>query len=129
MNYRQRTSHNDVRNTAVFSWLCSGHRKLMSRIQPAFPGHIPDIVVRCPEQGQYFLAILRTSLCDVRNRASFSWSYSGHRSAMSRIWPGKPGCNPDINVRCPEHGQFFLFVFRTSLFNILTGDFNLIYIL
>ena len=62
----------------------------MSGIRPVFPGHIPDINLRCPEYGQEKLVMFRTSNIDVRNVASLSWPYSGH------------GCH-------------FLVMFRTSL--------------
>ena len=74
----------NVRNTASFSWLYSGHRCTMSGIQPGFPGHIPDINVRCLEYSQVFLAILRTSM-----------SFPGHH-------PDITSRNPDITVRIPD---------------------------
>ena len=78
-----RTSHIDVRNTARFSWLCSGHRITMSGIWPGKAGSIPDIAQRCPEYGQEILALFRTSHNDVRNMARKRWLYSGHQLAMS----------------------------------------------
>ena len=139
----------------------------MSGIRPVFPGHIPDINLRCPEYGQEKLVLFRTSNIDVRNVASLSWPYSGHGChflvmfrtslalfrtsmalfrtslalfrtpmalfrtsiislwpysghyfAMSGIGPGKTGHIPDINIRCPERGQSFLALFRTSQNNV-----------
>ena len=69
----------------------------MSRVGPVYPGHIPDIDVRCPECDQEKLAIIRTTMCDVRNTASFPWLYYGHR------------CHFLVTI------QTSLAVFRTSL--------------
>ena len=53
----------------------------------SFPGHILDIIVRCSEQGQFILALFWTLRCDVRNVARKNCLYSGQQCAMSRIWP------------------------------------------
>ena len=63
----------------------------MSVIQPGKTGPIPDINVRCPEYSQVFLAIFRTSMCDVRN--------------VTRIFvpvPDNIGPVPDIAGHIPD---------------------------
>ena len=57
--------------------------------------HVLDIKNWCPTGGQFSLSMFRTSKIDVRNMASFSWPYSGHRKIMSGIWPER-------NNWCPE---------------------------
>ena len=83
------TKHENVRSGPHSPpWPCSGHR-------------------RCPEHGQNMTIFWKN--------ASFSWPYYGHQCAMSGIEPIKTGHIPDIHVGCPEHGQFFLALFRISL--------------
>ena len=41
--------------------------------------------------------MFQISHVDVRNRASLNWPYSGHRTTMSVIEPGKTGLIPDIH--------------------------------
>ena len=79
-------------------------------------GHVPDIIVRCQEYGQCFLAMFRTSKCVVWNMASISWPCSRHRSAMSGIRPGSKilskmmfgtsSGHPEYGQWCPEQGQW-----------------------
>ena len=92
------TSLATFRTSIIIFWSYSGHGCVMSGIRPGFPGHVPDIKVRCPEYGQFQLSMFRTSHIDVRNRASFNWPYSGHHHLMSVIWPVETGSVPDINV-------------------------------
>ena len=72
----------------------------------------------CPKYGQIFLATFRTSHTNVRNRASINWPYSGHERSMSGIWTVLNGPVPDIDLSCPQYGQFILAVFRTSICDV-----------
>ena len=65
----------DVRNMA----------RMMSGIWPVKIVPIPDIKNRCPGNGQFLLAVIRTSFFDVRNMDSFLCPCSGHRLLMSRM--------------------------------------------
>ena len=65
-----RTSLATFRTSIIIFWSYSGHGCVMSGIRPGFPGHVPDIKVRCPEYGQFQLSMFRTSHIDVRNMAS-----------------------------------------------------------
>ena len=59
------------RTSIISLWPYSGHYFAMSGIGPGKTGHVPDINFSCPEYDQCFLAMFRTSLYDVRNKASF----------------------------------------------------------
>ena len=76
----------DVRNMA----------RMMSGIWPVKIVPIPDIKNRCPGNGQFLLALFRTSKIDVRDIDSFYWPYSGHQFLMSGIWTVFTGHIPDI---------------------------------
>ena len=110
----------------------------MSGIGPGKTGHVPDINFSCPEYDQCFLAMFRTSLYDVRNKASFqkfvevdvrnmasdvrnmasdvrnTASDVRNRARDVRNRTKNPGHVSDIKDRCPEYGQLKLAMFRTS---------------
>ena len=93
----------------------------MSGIQPVFPGPIPDIVKRCPEYNQKKKVDVRNTASDVRNTASDVRNTASdvrNRANDVRNRDKNPGHVPDINVRCPEHGQDKLAVFRTSMCDV-----------
>ena len=91
----------------------------MSGTRPVSTGHIPDIKFRCPEYGQFILAVFRTSICDVWNRARIFGlipdiaghvpdiaghvlDIAGHVPDISFHGFLKAGHIPDIILRCPE---------------------------
>ena len=79
----------DVRNMA----------RMMSGIWPVKIVPIPDIKNRCPGNGQFLLAVIRTSFFDVRNMDSFLCPCSGHRLLMSGIRPVFAVHIPDIKFQ------------------------------
>ena len=81
--------------------------RMMSGIWPVKIVPIPDIKNRCPGNGQFLLAVIRTSFFDVRNMDSFLCPCSGHRLLMSGIRPVFSVHVPDIKHWCPGHGQVF----------------------
>ena len=81
-----------IRPVKSGTWpVMSGTWPVMSGIWPVMSGTWPKILVT-----------FRTSHFDVRNTASFNWSYSGHQISMSGIWPVYTGRIPDINLWCLE---------------------------
>ena len=77
-----------IRPVKSGTWpVMSGTWPVMSGIWPVMSGTWPKILVT-----------FRTSHFDVRNTASFNWSYSGHQISMSGIWPVYTGRIPDINL-------------------------------
>ena len=96
----------------------SGIRPVKSGTWPVMSGMWPVMSGIGPVMSGLWSKILvtfRTSHDDVRNMARKSWPYSGHRNLMSGIWPVYTGHVPDINVWCPEYGQFILALFQTSM--------------
>ena len=70
----------------------------MSGTGPVSTGHIPDIKYRCPEYGQLFLAIFRTSSCDVRNVTRIL----DHNPDITGPIPDITGHIPDITGHVPD---------------------------
>ena len=86
-----------------------------------FPGNIPEINVRCPEYGQFVLALFQTSML-----------FPGHIPDIIGPIPDITGCNlditgpipditdpiPDITGPIPDIIFFLLVVFWTSLCDV-----------
>ena len=86
--------------------------RMMSGIWPVETVHIPDIKNRCQGYGQFFLALFRTSIFDVRDIDSFYWPYSRHQFLMSGIWTVFTGHIPDIK---------FLLKFMSGQRTVMSG--------
>ena len=70
----------------------------MSGTGPEKAGHVPDIVLPCPEYGQLFLTMFRTSMCDVRNMTRIF----GHILYITGPVTDIPGNIPDITGPIPD---------------------------
>ena len=91
----------------------------MSGIWTVLTGPVPDIDLSCLQYGQFILAVFRTSICDVWNRARIFGlipdiaghvpDIAGHVPDIAGHVPDisfhgflKAGHIPDIILRCPE---------------------------